>query len=170
MQQIDHLDSFVIVKLPLQDVPAGRADGSDRRKICQVVVDLPEPVVSKIVQDLFHPSFRLAEEDGVGVKGRLFGVKHRCNAAADDRQSSFAVLVRNFPTPFHLARQHHRNPDEVRLIVEIDRLQVLIDEGNFHVSGQCRSKDDGAVGRKMELRLTSQFLPFRVDQFELHIL
>jgi hypothetical protein len=122
MEKIDHLDSFVIVELPFQDIPPGNADGFDGREVCQVVVDLSESVISKVIQDLFHSTFRLAEENGVGVKGRLFRVKHRRDAAADDWQPPFAILVCDFPAPFHLACQHHRNSDQIRLIIEIDRL------------------------------------------------
>ena len=153
MEKIDHLDPFVVIQLPFQDIPPGRSDRSDGGKVGQVVVDLAEPVIPEILQNLLHPPFRLPKEDGVGVPRGLFRMKHGCNTAADDGHSPFTEFIGDLPSPFYLVGQHHGNPDQIRLIVEINRLQILIDKIDFDILGQCGREDDRAMGREMELRL-----------------
>ena len=78
------------------------------------------------------------------------------------------VFIGNFPAPFHLAGQHHGDPDQIGRIIEINGLQIFIDEFYFHLSGQGGGEDNRAVGGKMELGLPLKLFPFRINQFKFH--
>ena len=67
MDEIHHLDPLVIVEVPFEYRPPGGADDLRRRMVVEEVIHGLQAAVSPVVKDLFHPPFRLPEEDGIGV-------------------------------------------------------------------------------------------------------
>ena len=157
----------MVVKLALVEVAAARTHALDGRLVAHVVVDLLQATVLPVEDNLLGTAFRLAQENAVDVVHHLLGMKHAGDAARDDGLAAFVVFVGDGPAAFHLRGEHHREGHEVTFLIKIDRLDVLVGERDVDVFRQSGGKSHRAVGRQVKRRLTRQFVPLRINQFQL---
>ncbi len=168
MDQVHHLDAAVVVEIALQDRAARRAHDLDRGPVVEKVVDRLERPVAEIRYHGLHAAFGLAQEDGVRVRHGLLGVQHGGDPAEDDLDAPAAEGVGDPPGALDLNGQHHRDADEVRGLVEVERLDVFVDEDDLDLRRQGGGEHDRPVGRQVELGLPVELGPLGVDQQEFH--
>lgn len=65
----------------------------------------------------------------------FLGVEHRGNTAEDNLNASFSIRISNLPASFYLDSEHHRNTNEVHIIVKIYLLQIFVHKININIIG-----------------------------------
>ncbi len=122
----------------------------------------------KSSKDRADAPFDLAEEDRIGVARDLLGMEHGGDAAEDHRPAALAEFPRHLEGARQLAGEHHRDRHQVGGGLEIDRLEILVGEGDLDLRRQGGREDHRPVGRQVEFGLAVEFGPTGVDQFQLH--
>ena len=126
MKEIDHLYALVIIQFAFIEVAPRRPDIADGQLLRHVVVDFLQPAVAPVVQHFFHPSLRLAEEYGIGMVDRFFGMQHGRDTSEDHLFAAPPIFVGNSPSALHLRTEHHRDGYQIALFVEVEGFYVLV--------------------------------------------
>ena len=153
VHQVDHLDPAKVVQLALEDAPARGPDQARVGKIHEVIVFFLQPAGLEVGNHGSESTLRLAQEHGIGVGPGFLAVQHGADAAEDHGDAARPVLVGDGPRARHLAGEHGRDGDQVGTVVQVERLDVLVAEGQGHVRRHGRGEADRAVRRQVELRL-----------------
>ena len=84
----------------------------------------------EVVEELLDHELRLPDDHRVAMLQRLLRHEARVDAAHDDRHPPRPERVGDLVAAVHVAR-HGGDADQVRLQVEVDRLDVLVGQHHF---------------------------------------
>ena len=141
VDEVDHLHAAEAVARRGRGSRAG--PGRSRRvsgSWLPAVVDRGQPAGLEVAADLGPVPLDLAQEDGVGVAGRLLGVQVGADAAEEHGHALGPEAVGDLPGARHLAGEHRGDRDQVGPVVEVDLLDVLVAEARSRCPARARRR------------------------------
>src|SRR6185369_7234639 len=168
MDQIDHLQTAIIVALSIQDLPSGRPHQLDVREIPLIIVDFFQLALFQILQHAGKTAFSLSEEHGIGMFHGFIRMEHGGDPAENDRYPPGPEFCSYLPSPLDLAGEHAGYRHQVGLVIEIDLVDMFVCKHQFDIFRDSRCKADRSVGGKIEICLALELGPFRVYKFHFH--
>src|SRR6266545_1968051 len=169
------LDRHRAVLIDFEQVEARQRRIVHARFLVLAVFALPLP--GRVVGKELRPGiFRLVHEDYVHSVAQLLGAKRRQRPARDDEFSAPAELRRELEDSF-LVDDVPGQTDDIRVGVEIDRLDVLVAEHDLVLARRdprdCRQREVGEQTLLVEARQDAIERPeglrvLRSDQIDLH--
>jgi hypothetical protein len=76
MEQVNHPEAFMVIKVFPEDIPVRRPDEIHVGGLTEKVVDFFQIILSEVLKNLFKTAFYFSQEDGIGMKHGFFGMKH----------------------------------------------------------------------------------------------
>ena len=147
IEEVDHLNALVVVKIALVKVATAGAHRSNIRHVANVVVDLLQASILPVLDDLLRTTFRLAQKHAVDMVHHLLGMQHSRDASSQDGFTAFVVFICNGPAALHLRGKHHGEGHKIAFLVKINRLHILVGERNVDIFGQSGSKSHRTMRR-----------------------
>ena len=161
-------ECLVYVSVLLEEVVARHRHSLHRVKFVRLVGSLHR-TLPQIVEQLVHHQLDFADHHGVGMLQRFLRHETRVHAAHHDRHAFGAELVGDFIATVDVTR-HRGNPDQVRLQIEVDRLDVLVGEHDFVLvawngRGDGEQAGERGIERSIQVnRAGRQRIGFRIDE------
>ena len=118
MKQVNHLHAFVVIQIAFKQVAPCRSNQLGIRLLIHKIIQFLQLTFCEIFQHPFHMSFGFAHKNTIGMKHGFFGMKHRRNTAKQNLFPLFTIDVGNFPSAFNLGGEHHRNTNQISIIVK----------------------------------------------------
>jgi hypothetical protein len=134
----------VDVAVALDEVVA-RHRHVDHRMQLAGFVDAAQLALLEVVEHLRHHELGLADHHGIGMLERLAGHEARMHPAHDDRNAARPERVRDLVAALDVAG-HRRDADQIRLQVEVDRLDVLVGQHDLVLVGRNRRRHRQQAG------------------------
>ena len=161
-------ECLVDVSVLLEEVVARHRHSLHRVEFVRLVGSLHR-TLPQIVEQLVHHQLDFANHHGVGMLQRFLGHEARVHAAHDDRHAFDAELVGDFIAAIDVTG-HRGNSDQVRLQIEVDRLDVLVGEHDFVLvawngRGDGEQAGERGIERSIQVnRAGRQRIGFRIDE------
>lgn len=134
------------VALAAKDGPVGTGCRAPRPVLRSI--DGLRPAMPMVVDDLREHALRLADDDRFAVGDHLVGAERGVEAAHHDGHAAAAVFAGDLIRPFRRVG-FDADQDEIRGLVERDRLHPIVMEPPLDVGGQQRRQH----GRRQRLHL-----------------